>query len=89
MIYYVYRVRKDLTIKKEDNIMTKTYEFKNLTSNDQNSYSKALKELGVEQAPESYVFYDELTENEVEIYEESSEFDGKEVVAIGDTLLIF
>ena len=26
--------------------MTKTYEFKNLTSNDQNSYSKALKELG-------------------------------------------
>ena len=89
MIYYVYRVRKDLTIKKEDNIMTKTYEFKNLTSNDQNSYLKALKELGVEQAPESYVFYDELSEKEVEIYEESSEFDGKEVVAIGDTLLIF
>lgn len=69
--------------------MTKTYEFKNLTSNDQKDYLKALKELGVEQSPESYVFYDELSEKEVEIYEESSEFGGKEVVDIEGTLLIF
>ena len=69
--------------------MTNTYEFKNLTTNDQKDYLKALKELGVEEIPEAYVFYDELSEKEVEIYEESSEFGGKEVVAIGDTLLIF
>ena len=69
--------------------MTNTYEFKNLTINDQKYYLKALKELGVEGIPEAYVFYDELSEKEVEIYEESSELYGKEVVAIGDTLLIF
>ena len=69
--------------------MTNTYEFKNLTINDQKDYLKALKKLGVDATPESYVFYDELSEKEVEIYEESSEFGGKEVVAIGDTLLIF
>ena len=54
--------------------MTNTYEFKNLTTNDQKDYLKALKKLGVDATPESYVFYDELSEKEVEIYEESSEF---------------
>ena len=36
-----------------------------------------------------YSEVDGMTEKEVEIYGESSEFGGKEVVAIGDTLLIF
>lgn len=88
MIYYVYKVRNGLT-KKEETIMTKTYNFKNLVSNDQISYLKALKELGIEGVPETYAFYDELNEKEVEAYEETGEFHGKEVIAIGSTLLIF